>query len=158
MAGASKFTNRDRLTRRFKSIPIEVRKAVRAQNNANADEMVRVAKGFAETSRETGELIASIRSHDTTDSTRIRARVSAGAGGAYYARFVEFGTAASDAQIGQLYKRQKGATRGLRRKDKQAHAATAARPFFWPAYRLLRRRFRARIMRAAKSAIQGAVK
>lgn len=152
------FTNRDRLRRRLKAIPVEVRRALKAQNNRNAAEVAETAKRFAETSRETGALIASIRSRDVSDSTRISARVSAGSKEAYYARFVEFGTAASAASEGQLFKRQKGATRGMRRKDKKAHAATPARPFFWPAYRLLRKRLRARMTRAAKKAIAGAVR
>ncbi len=150
------FTNRVRLQRKMKAIPVEVRKAARAQLKANALELAETQKRFAETSRETGELIASIRARNVSDSTRMVWRNTAGNREVPYAAWVEFGTAAKAASEGQLYKRQKGADRGKRRKDQAAHHATQARPFFWPAYRLLIRRFRTRMTRAAKKAIQGA--
>lgn len=119
----ARFTNRDRLRRRLKAIPVEVRKAARAQLKANAEQLVETQKRLAPV--DTGELKDSIRQQDTSTSTRISRRVSAGRGGVPYAAWAEFGT-----------------------------TKNSARPFFWPAYRMLRRRFRARMTRATKKAIQ----
>ncbi len=121
------FTNRDRLRRKFKSIPVEVRKAAREQLKKNAVELVETQKRFAPV--QDGDLQASIRQQDVSDSTKISRRVSAGSRAAPYAAWVEFGTSHSE-----------------------------PRPFFWPAYRLKRRRFKARMTRAAKKAIAEAVK
>lgn len=121
------FTNRDRLRRKLKSIPGAVRKAARAQLQANADELVETMKGFVPVQE--GALVSSIKQQDVSGSTRISRRVSAGNAEAPYASYVEFG-----------------------------HGEAAPHPFFWPAYRLKRRRFRARMTRAAKKAIAEATK
>lgn len=130
------FTNRDRLRRRMKSIPIEVRKALKKQNAVNAAELVETMKGFVNI--QSGELVTSIKHQDVSDSTRISQRVEAGgmqttkpvrngADATYdYALANEFGTKNAPAQ-----------------------------PFFWPAWRLKRKRFKGRMSRAAKKAIQG---
>jgi len=65
----------------------------------------------------------------SSDETKISRRISAGSNEAFYASWVEFG-----------------------------HGRAAPRPFFWPAYRLKRRRFKARMNRAAKKAVQEAKK
>lgn len=121
------FTNRDRLRRRMKSIPVEVRKALKAQSAQNAADLVDTMKGFAPV--QDGALVSSIKHQDVSDSTRISQRVSAGARDAPYAAWVEFGT-----------------------------SKNAANPFFWPAYRLMKRRMKSRMSRAAKKAVQEAVK
>lgn len=128
------FTNRDRLRRKLRAIPVEVKKATRAQLKANAEELVETQKRFAASSFQdpTGKLQAGIKQQDVSDSTRISRRVSAGAKdekGRDYAAWAEFGTSENDPA-----------------------------PFFWPAYRLLRRRHRARMTRAAKKAVQEAIK
>jgi HK97 gp10 family phage protein len=128
------FTNRDRLRRKLKAIPVEVRKALKAQNAANAADLVGVQKRFAAASFKdpTGDLQAGIRHQDVIDSTRISQKVSAGAKdakGRDYAAWVEFGTSKNEAA-----------------------------PFFWPAYRLGRRKYKSRMTRAAKKALQEAVK
>lgn len=125
------FTNRDRLRRRMKAIPVEVRKALKAQNAINAADLVAVQKGFAAASFSdpTGKLQGSIKHQDVSDSTRISQRVTAGSREAPYAAWVEFGTSKND-----------------------------PRPFFWPAYRLMRRRMKSRMSRAAKKAITEAIK
>lgn len=128
------FTNRDRLRRRLKAIPVEVRKALKVQNAQNAADLVAVQKSFAATSFSdpTGKLQAGIRHQDVSASTRISQKVSAGAKdekGRDYAAWAEFGTSKNDPS-----------------------------PFFWPAYRLMKRRMKSRMTRAAKKAVQGAVK
>jgi HK97 gp10 family phage protein len=126
MAGASKFTNRDRLRRKMKAIPLEVRKALKTQNAQNAADLVDTMRGFAPV--QDGDLVSSIKHRDVSGSTRISQRVSAGAADAPYASWVEFGTTKSEAS-----------------------------PFFWVAYRLLRRRMKSRMSRAAKKAIGEAI-
>lgn len=125
------FTNRDRLRRRMKGIPVGVRKALKAQNAINAADLVAVQKTFAAASFSdpTGQLQATIKHQDVSDSTRISQRVTAGGSGTPYAAWVEFGT-----------------------------SKNGARPFFWPAYRLMKRRMKARMSRAAKKAVQEAIK
>lgn len=76
-----------------------------------------------------GKLKASIKQEDVSDDTRISRKVSAGDREAFYAAWVEFG-----------------------------HGQAAPRPFFWPAYRLMKRRFRSRMTRAAKKAVQEAIR
>lgn len=121
------FSNRDRLRRRLRAIPIAVRKAAREQLQKNAEELVQTQKGFAPV--DDGALKGTIKQEDVSDSTRISRRISAGGRAAPYASWVEFG-----------------------------HGQAAPRPFFWPAYRLKRRRFKARMSRAAKKAVQEAIK
>lgn len=148
------FTNRDLLRRRMKSIPVAVRKAVRAQLRANAIEFRDTAKSFVPV--DTGQLKENIFAIDVSDSTQMSWRVSAGSFYAHYARWVEFGTAASAAQPARQnrnYRRTAVLTRSL-----AAHHATEARPFFWPAYRLKKRAFKARVTRAAKKAIKDAIR
>lgn len=125
------FTNRDRLRRRLKAIAPEVRKAARAQLKVNAEELVETIKGFAP--ERDGDLKASIRQQDVSTSGRISRRVSEGGKRAPHAVWVEFG-----------------------RKDAPPESS-GARPHFWPAWRLKRRRFRARMTRAAKRALATAV-
>ncbi|HEY1071503.1 HK97-gp10 family putative phage morphogenesis protein [Brevundimonas sp.] len=121
------FSNRDRLRRKIRAIPVQVRKAARDQLKANAQELVETMKGFAPVQE--GPLVSSIKEQDVSDSTRISRRVSAGDRSAPYVSWVEFG-----------------------------HGQAAPRPFFWPAYRLKRRRFKARMTRTAKKAVQEAIK
>ena len=148
-----KFTNRDRLRRRLKAIPIEVRKAAKGQLAANAAELVATQKRFAPV--DDGALQASIRHRDVSDSTRITQRVSAGNSAVPYAAWVEFGTkgvAGEAPRQNRNYRRTEVMTKGS-----GTHHATEPHPFFWAAYRLLRRRFRARMTKAAKKAVQGAI-
>lgn len=139
MAGASKFTNRDRLQRKFKAIPPAVRKALLSQNNANGDELVETIRGFM-SSPQSGDLRASVRNQDVSDGDRISQRVEAG--GEKTTKPVRKGaTATYDYALAQEY----------------STVDMPANPAFWPAWRLKRRRFKSRMSRAAKKAIQGAV-
>lgn len=135
------FSNRDRLRRRLKAIPLEVRKALRAQNAVNAAEMVETAKGFAP--EDDGVLRASIKSQDVSDSTRISQRVEAG--GPTTTRPVRKSEKGNAPTYDYALAQEHGT------EDMPAH------PFFWPAWRLKRRRFKTRMSRAAKKAIGSAV-
>lgn len=140
----------------MKAIPVAVRKAVRTQIGANAKELAALQRSFAETSRLTGALIGSIKAQDVSTSTRIGWQVSVGNAYVHYARWVEFGTAASDARAPRQnlnFRRTVVMTKAY-----AAHAATPAQPFFWPAYRLRKRAFKARVARAARKAIKDAIR
>lgn len=133
------FTNRDRLRRRLKAIPAKVRKALREQNATNAAELAETMKGFAP--EDQGALIASIKHQDVSTSTRISQEVRAG--GAATTRPVrnsEKGAPDYDYALAQEF-----GTEDM-----------PATPFFWPAYRLKKRRFRQRMNRAAKKAVKEA--
>lgn len=134
------FTNRVRLQRRLKAIPVAVRRALKAQNAVNAAELVETVKGFMPV--DDGTLRGSVKHHDVSDSTRISQRVSAG--GAATTKPVRRSSKDNaplyDYALAQEYGTEK----------------MPANPAFWPAWRLKRRRFKARMSRAAKKAIQGA--
>lgn len=141
-----------RLSKRLAAMPNGVRKALRAQNRKNAEELVQTMKDFAPI--QDGALVSSIKRKDVSNSTRITQRISAGNREAPYAAWVEFGTKAGEGEAprqNKNYRRTEVMTKG-----KRAHAATEAQPFFWPAYRLKRKRFSARMMRAAKKAMREA--
>ena len=76
-----------------------------------------------------GDLRASIREEDTSDETRISRTVSAGGRAAPHGWWVEVGT-----------------------------SKMSAYPFFFPAWNLKKRRFKSRMTRAAKKAIQEAIR
>lgn len=126
------FSNRAALQRKLRAIPIEVRRAAKAQMKANADQLVETQKRFADSvfADPTGALQGTIRHQDTSTSTRISRRIFAGGPSAPYASYVEFGT-----------------------KGGSAHPATQPKPYFWAAYRLLKRRMISRMTRSAKKAI-----
>lgn len=88
------------------------------------------------------------RSRSRADGLKIS--VYAGNDEAYYARWVEFGTAphgvAKDAGKAAGRRLTRLGIGGLQ------HPGAAAQPFFYPAYRAVRRRVRSRITRATNSA------
>jgi len=106
----------------------------------SANELAQAQRSLAETSRDSGDLIDSIEVTPPGQSTppysqpggsrvagETEALVTAGNAAVRYPHFVEFGTAKADAQ-----------------------------PFFWPAFRLLRKRLQNRVNRAAKKAVKEA--
>ena len=122
-----------RLQRRMKAVPEKIRRAVRPAVEKSADEMVDMARRFAPV--DDGTLRASIKHHAGPHdlSREVRAggetttrRVRAGADATYdYALAQEYGSANHPAQ-----------------------------PFFWPAYRLIRKRIKSRIRRAVGKAVR----
>lgn len=126
----SGFKNKQRAIRRMRAIGPAVRRGARIQMEKNAIELVETQKSFAPVDE--GELRDSIRQFDTSNAERISRRVIADAKdekGRPIANWVEHGTSRS-----------------------------VARPFFWPAYRLLRRRFKTRMTRQARKDIGEAIK
>lgn len=132
-----------RLSKKLSAIPKEVRRALRAQNGANAEELVQTMKGFSPDG-ETGALASSVKTKDVSNSRQIAERVSAGGQPTTKAiRDSEKGTSPDyDYALAQEFGTEKA----------------PAHPFFWPAWRLKRRKFKTRMSRAAKKAVQEAVK
>lgn len=127
-----------RLNRRMNAIPQKVRDAVKPALLKNGQELADTMKQFAETSRDTGDLINSIAVTGPGESTPAYSQpggskvvpdnavaVTVGNSDVRYPHLVEYGT-------------------------KEA----AAQPFFWPAYRLLKRRLQRRTRRAIGKAVR----
>jgi len=102
-----------------------VRRHIEKAIELNARDVRDLAASFAARSSDTGDLVRSIRAVSYTSGRATRWRVIAGDEKAFYARWVEFGTAA-----------------------REGHPGTAPQPFFFVAYRALRKRLRGRLTRA----------
>ncbi|MUZ65332.1 HK97-gp10 family putative phage morphogenesis protein [Agrobacterium vitis] len=149
-----KIRNLDRLKRRIRSMPSATKTEIRAALDDGSSEMVDLAKSFVP--EKTGALARSI---DKTwgeykpENANVRG-VSSGGGGhelsvvihagdaeAYYASWVEFGTAPH--------------TNGGKFKGTMNPGAKA-NPYFFPAYRLLKKRMKSKLSRAMRRAIKKA--
>lgn len=127
----AKTQNFDKLRRRLTAMPEGVREAISGALEKNAEELVAMQKRLAPV--DAGDLRDSIEWNEGAGSGRTGVKgerglavvVSAGGPAAFYARFVEFGS-----------------------------QSRAARPFFFPAYRALRRRMKSRVSRAQNRAIK----
>lgn len=160
----------DRLKRKLTvTIPAHVERATVAAMEQGASEMVALMKSLAPKGT-TGQLAASIgwtwgeAPKGSMALGRMRGRgaqgrkyitIYAGGGDAFYARFVEFGTQshtirAKNAPALHLHG-------GIFVEEVQ-HPGSNAQPFFYPAYRALRRRVRGRITRQMKKAIRDGAK
>ncbi|MDR7147054.1 HK97-gp10 family putative phage morphogenesis protein [Rhizobium sp. BE258] len=122
--------------RRMRAIPVAVKEAARAAMAKGADEIVAAAKAYAPV--DDGALQDSIGwtwgdapegsfAIATQGTGDLRITIYAGNKDAFYARWVEFGTTENTAQ-----------------------------PFFFPAYRLLKKRTANRVKRAINKAIRKA--
>lgn len=129
-----KFSNRDRLFQQLKATVPEIDENLRKALAEGGDEMVDKAQRLAP--NDTGELDLSIewywsKKTQETDAKSPAIVISAGStdtsNDAFYARWVEFGT-----------------------------VNTPRQPFFFPSYRLLRRKIRGRMSRAMTKAIKNA--
>lgn len=132
----------DRLKKRLDAIPKAVREAVVPALLKSADELAGAMKQLAEPSRDTGALIDSITVTPPGGTTPAYSQpggahvvpenavaITAGNSAVRYAHLVEYGTAKAHAQ-----------------------------PFFWPAYRLFRKREATRIKRAIGKAVRDSFK
>lgn len=143
----------DRLNRKLtKAIPAAAYRRVKEALEASANEAVATMKRLAPV--DDGDLQMSISwtwgdapkgalaiatSKGSADGMRIT--IYAGGGNAFYARFVEFGTAPH--VNGGLYAGSK-------------HPGTRAQPFFFPGWRMVRRKVKGRVTRNIKKAIKEA--
>ena len=159
MSTAKRFTDALRasayLRRALTNIAELTQKEVAAGMDAAADDMILTMKAIcpvehdARHGRTPGTLRESIRREDgTTKDGRPSVRVVAGNKKAFYARWVEFGTAehAPGSYRDAKGKKRNAGTRG--------HASTRAHPFFWPVYRAKK----ATVKKAVRAAIKQAVK
>jgi HK97 gp10 family phage protein len=156
-----------RLNRKLKKIPIAAADQIREAMLESGLEIAALAKSLAPIDK--GDLRDSIgacigdppptsatgafRPRKTYGSSlNSKVTVYAGDDVAYYARWVEFGTQAAAAQPSRRnanYKRILVMTKAL-----SAHHATQAQPFFYPAYRALKRRVKTNVNKAVRKAAQ----
>lgn len=141
----------ERLRRKLgEKIPEAMRAEVEKAIIQGGEEMVSVARHLAP--KKSGDLAASIVVTKPGESTPahsqpggsnvvgpLSAKVTAGNTNVRYAHLVEYGTQGHP-QGGQFQGTQ--------------HPGTTAQPFFWPAYRLTRKRIKARIKRAVGKALR----
>lgn len=150
---------RAKAKRVMKALPETVTKRLKAQNEANADELVDTIKGFVPVDK--GDLRASAKREDATTQSRIAQRVSLGGGATTKA----VGKRKYDREV----KLGSGDTTGRKKKaggesvtydyalgQEYGTEDMPANPAFWPAWRLKRRRFKSRMSRAGKKGIQEA--
>ncbi|KKB86467.1 HK97 family phage protein [Devosia limi DSM 17137] len=148
---ATKIEGVDKLKRKMTRFSVMARKEIAAAMEQSAEELVRLMKSLAPV--DDGDLQMSInwtwgdapKGSMVLGSVRNEGKgvgnmaitVYAGGGKAYYARWVEFGTSAH--------------INGGRFPGTQ-HPGTIARPFFFPAYRSMRKRIKGRTSRAIRKA------
>lgn len=155
--------------RKLMAIPRRVERAARAAMEKGADELVAMMKRLAPVDDGTlrdsigwtwGDAPAGsvLLSQSEPDSRGLKITVYAGNAEAYYAHWVEFGTAPHNVADGGGTKAGKESLRTGRLTKKGAapvfHPGAAAHPFFFPAWRALRKRIRSRIRREMKKAIK----
>lgn len=87
---------------------------------------------------------------------KLSATVFAGNGEAYYARFVEFGTAAGRKGARTAIRFDKAGRGRIGRKVYRNHPGTKPRPFFWPAYQMHKNQIYSDIRAAMKRALEAA--
>lgn len=116
--GDNRFQNKAKLLARFAAIPKAIKGEVRVAMAQNRSELVDAIK--ARVPVDQGDLVATVRSYDKSDDSRIRAVVIEGEGMEAKARAQEFGRPDMEAQ-----------------------------PHFFPTYREKKRKFRNRLARAA---------
>ncbi len=143
----------DRLNRKLtKAIPAAAYRRVKEALEESANEAVAAMKRLAPV--DDGDLQMSISwtwgdapkgalaiATSKASADGIRITIYAGGGDAFYARFVEFGTAPH--VNGGLYAGSK-------------HPGTRAQPFFFPGWRMVRRKVKGRVTRNIKRAIKEA--
>lgn len=163
---SGRMRGRDSLLKKLKAIQGAPRKAMRAALEKGAKDVVATAKHFAPVND--GKLRDSIGytfGEYTPDNPNVRGVATPGGGDpdltvivhagnrdAYYAAFVEWGTAQAAAEGPRRDKRYKSIE--VMTKGSRGHAATPEQPFFYPAYRMHKKRVADAVKRAARKAIK----
>ncbi len=154
----TKVQNVERLKRRLAAIPKAARAEIRKALEKGAQEIKTMARVMAPV--KDGDLresidytfgafspensnVRGVSASDGLGDPDLSVTIHAGDAKAFYAAFVEFGTAPHP-QGGQFTGTQ--------------HPGTAPQPFFYPAYRLLKKRVKGRIGRAVRKAARDAVR
>lgn len=156
-----------RIQQRMALIPKRVREAVKPALAKEAEEIVQLAKSLCPVAEvDGGTLRDSIGwtfgaapagsialAHSVEGETSVT--IYAGNDEAFYARWIEFGT-----QSGVFGQRVGDPGAGIKqhktkgRKSYRSHPGTAAQPFFFPAYRLSKKKAQARIKAAIRKAVK----
>lgn len=163
----AKIRNRERLRAKLRALPDAIRAEIKPALEKGAQNIADLA--FSLAPFESGALRQSIdwsygpppqgarigvgkKQGAAAMKTDLLISVYAGNDRAFYARWVEFGTQASTAgtRVADKRSRKSGATR----KSYRTHPGTPAHPFFYPAYRALRKDVSAKIRRATDRAIK----
>ncbi|WP_262027145.1 HK97-gp10 family putative phage morphogenesis protein [Microvirga sp. Mcv34] len=156
----------DRLRAKLRALPKEAKKEIREALEKSAGEVVRMAKQLAP--YESGDLRNSIGYTFGTyrpDNSNVRGMsatisdgdpdltvtIHAGDKKAWYARLVEFGTAAHT-----IRSKRPGGLLNINGRliEQVSHPGGSPRPFFYPAWRANKRRIRGRLTRATRKAAQ----
>lgn len=140
---ASRRTTRKGFLLKLRRLKPAVRQEIEIATGRNAEDVAKLAKSLAPV--DDGDLRAStkaLKEVSSRDGATIRWRVVSGDEVAFYARMVEFGTAPG--------KRGDTAVNasGRKRKVGRTHPGNKAQPYFFPAYRALRKRLKSRLSRA----------
>lgn len=152
----SRVQNRERLLAKMAALPPAIRREMAAAIQQGADEIVALQKRLAP--KKSGRLRDSIVATKGGGGPKYAAfqgkggeggdpdltvRISAGNAAVRYAHLIEFGTAPH--LNGGLFAGSQ-------------HPGTAPEPFFYPAYRALKRKVKSRVSRATKKAIKAIAK
>lgn len=160
----AKIKNRTRLIAKLNKLPAAIKAEIRKPMEKGADQIVAMQRSMVPVAD--GDLLDSInwvygeapkgaitigRKTDSTGPINdLKITIFAGNEVAYYARWVEFGTQAST--VGSRVKDNRFG--GRTRLSYRTHSGTQARPFFYPAYRFMRKRVARQIKAAAVKAIK----
>lgn len=150
MSVSVKVLRRDALARKLKRLAPEAQRALAEANRLSAEEMAALARRFAEGSRQSGDLIESIAATPPGEIPPAYSQgrpfaetgahlVTVGNAKVRYAHLVEFGA--------------KPHVAGGRFAGAE-HPGAPAQPFFYPAFRIVRKKHRSRASRALNKAIK----
>lgn len=162
----ARIVGKERLNVMLKQLPGATRSAIKQAIAAGADEIMALQKRTAPKRPGSGKLRDSIT--QTWGGGRVKwssmgtkggipgdpdmtVRISAGNSGVRYSHLVEFGTKPHD--ITKMSGRRWYKRLGTKPKSRR-HPGAKAQPFFYPSYRLLRKKVKSRISRAAVKAIR----
>lgn len=149
-----------RLRRKLKELPSVARVEIQAAMEAAAEEIANLARNLVPV--EHGTLKKSIgwtwgdppkgsiilgRSKRGPATGNLRLTIFAGNDEAFYARWVEFGTASHS-----LAKGADSSSKRRRNRAGRQHPGSRAQPFFYPAYRANRKRAKSKVSRAITKA------
>ena len=160
-----KILGRDRLRKKLRALPVEIKKQINPTMEKGAQEIVDLAQHlvpvgdsrsllnsidwtWGEVPRGSIGVSPGLHANPAEQKENLKITIYAGNELAYYARWVEFGTAPST--TGQKVTNPSGRSR----KAARTHPGSKAQPFFYSAYRALRKRVASAIKRAVKSAIK----
>lgn len=148
------------LNKALTAIPKRVELRARAAMEKSAEELVEMMKRLVPVSKPNGGDLrdsigwtwgnapagAKVLTQTEPDARGLKITVYAGSAKAYYAAFVEFGTAPHNVAAGGGNKSFSGVANG--------HPGARAQPFFFPSYRALKKRIQSRVKREMKKAIK----